>query len=205
MKRLPAPARKTRRGAPEATRETLVTAAARAFNQHGYHGTDSNAIARAAGYAPGTFYLHFADKRAVFLAVYERWVKVEWDAIGARARAGTLDAASLVALVLAHHRAWRGFRASLRALLATDAEVRRFFRARRRRQVALMGQLAGASGRPAPPVEERVILLLTLERVADAIADGEATQLGARRGPLVAALVARVENYMSVMGPSPAP
>jgi AcrR family transcriptional regulator len=196
MKRLPAPARQARRGAPADTRELLVTAAARLFNRHGYHGTDSNAIARAAGYAPGTFYLHFVDKRAIFLAVYERWVKVEWDAIGARARAGRLDPASLVELVLAHHRDWRGFRASLRALLATDAQVRRFFRARRRKQVELMGQLAQLGGGRAPPVEQRVMLLLTLERVADAIADGEARELGADREALVAALVGRVEDYL---------
>jgi AcrR family transcriptional regulator len=197
MKRLPAKARKARRGAPADTRETLVTAAARQFNRRGYHGTDSNAIARAAGYAPGTFYLHFADKRAVFLAVYERWVRLEWDAIGARARAGTLDAATLVDLVVAHHRDWRGFRASLRALLATDAAVRRFFRARRRRQVELMGDLAVAQAGAAPPVEERVLLLLTLERVADAIADGEAEELGADRLTLITALVDRVGDYLS--------
>ncbi len=50
------------------TRDRLVAAAARAFNRAGYHGTDSNRIARAAGYAPATFYKHFADKRAIFVA-----------------------------------------------------------------------------------------------------------------------------------------
>ncbi len=194
MKRLPAPARAARRGAPEVTRETLITAAAHLFNQVGYHATDSNAIAYAAGYSPGSFYRHFADKRAIFLAVYERWVRTEWDALGARARAGKLDAAQVVKLVLAHHRDWRGFRASLRALLATDDEVRRFFRKQRRAQVALMGQLGS---RRSPPVEERVLLLLTLERVADAIADGEAQELGANRTALTAALVRRVAQYLA--------
>ena len=200
MKRLPTPARRARRGAPEDTRAALVTAAARLFNKVGFHGTDSNAIARAAGYAPGTFYLHFADKTAAFLAVYERWVKIEWDEIGARARAGTLDAAAVVELVLRHHRDWRGFRASLRALLATDATVRRFFRQRRREQVATMGRLAASP----PPVEARVMLLLTLERVADAIADGEAEALGADEATLAAALVERVEAYLGVRKASPA-
>jgi AcrR family transcriptional regulator len=172
-------------------------AAARLFNRRGYHATDSNAIARAAGYAPGTFYLHFVDKRAIFLAVYERWVAAEWAEIGARARAGTLDAGTLVDLVVAHHRDWRGFRRSLRALLATDAVVRRFFRARRRRQVELMGELAVAAGGVAPPVEERVILLLTLERVADAISDKEAMELGADPLTIITALKVRVSDYLT--------
>jgi AcrR family transcriptional regulator len=194
MKRLPPQPRRARRGAPEDTRARLVTFAARVFNQRGYHGTDSNAIARAAGYAPGTFYLHFEDKRAVFLAVYERWVESEWAEIGARARLGTLDAPGVVAFVLQHHRDWRGFRASLRALLATDPAVRRFFRKRRREQVETLGRLSASP----PPIEERVMLLLTLERVADALADGEADELGADPARLEAALVERVQAYLSL-------
>jgi AcrR family transcriptional regulator len=56
---------------PQESRRALLKAAAKIFNSEGYFATDSNRIARAAGYAPGTFYTHFADKRAIFLAVYE--------------------------------------------------------------------------------------------------------------------------------------
>jgi AcrR family transcriptional regulator len=49
-----------RRGTPAQTRERLVAAAAILFNRAGYHGTDSNRIARAAGYSTGTFYLNYA-------------------------------------------------------------------------------------------------------------------------------------------------
>ena len=58
---------------PSSTRERLVEAAADAFNAHGFHGTDTNKIARAAGFAPQTFYRHFEDKLAIFIAVYEAW------------------------------------------------------------------------------------------------------------------------------------
>src|SRR5688572_18363855 len=63
---------------PEQTRARIVMAAAEEFQAHGYFGTDSNVIARAAGYAPGTFYKHFVDKRAVFLSVYVDWVTAQW-------------------------------------------------------------------------------------------------------------------------------
>ena len=68
-----------RRGTPEQTRARLVTTAAEIFNRVGYHGTDSNRIAKEAGYATGTFYKHFKDKREAFLAVYESWVTSEWE------------------------------------------------------------------------------------------------------------------------------
>lgn len=63
--------------APEQTRNKLVAAAAKLFNSVGYFGTDSNRIAREAGYAPGTFYVHFPDKLGIFLEVYRRWVDLE--------------------------------------------------------------------------------------------------------------------------------
>src|SRR5713226_3801558 len=63
------------RGKP--TSAKLIAAAAKEFNTRGFHGTDTNRIARRAGFAPQTFYRHFADKTAIFLAVYERWWKDE--------------------------------------------------------------------------------------------------------------------------------
>src|ERR1700727_1331310 len=77
-----------RRGIPEQTRARLVITAGEIFNRVGYHGTDSNRIAKEAGYSTGTFYKHFKDKREAFLAVYEAWVTSEWDAINADLSAG---------------------------------------------------------------------------------------------------------------------
>ena len=61
-----------------AAREALVVAARAEFDECGFEGTDTNRIARRAGYAPQTFYRNFADKTAIFVETYQRWLAVEW-------------------------------------------------------------------------------------------------------------------------------
>jgi len=51
------------------TRRRLVEAATRLFAKDGLHGVTTHTIARAAGVAAGTFYLHFEDKQALFREV----------------------------------------------------------------------------------------------------------------------------------------
>ena len=180
-------AARPRRGSPDETRQRLVAAAAEEFNRAGYHGTDSNRLARAAGYAPGTFYKHFADKRAILLAAYEAWVTTEWAEVGERlARGGPRDevARNLVDMVLRLHRRWRGLRASLRALIADDPEARAFYRQQRRRQLDLLASMR--RGRASKRTREAdAVFLYTLERVADAAADGELRDLGLSLEPTV--------------------
>lgn len=48
------------------TRQRLLAAATRLFAERGLHGVTSHEIARAAGVAAGTFYLHFRDKTDVY-------------------------------------------------------------------------------------------------------------------------------------------
>ena len=48
------------------TRRRLLEAAVALFAEKGLHGVTSAQIARRAGVATGTFYLHFADKEALF-------------------------------------------------------------------------------------------------------------------------------------------
>ncbi len=187
-----------RRGTPAATRERLVAAAARVFNRDGYHGTDSNRIAREAGYAPGSFYKHFADKRAIFLAAYEAWVTAEWDGIDAAVRrGGSTDTVvtRIVDLVLAFHRRWRGFRRSLRVLVATDPAVRRAHRRQRNRQLRLLEELRRRRARPGER-EADAMLLLTLERVGDAIAEGELRDLRLDRTRVLTQLRALVRERL---------
>src|SRR5438132_7140178 len=95
------------------TMEKLIDAATREFKAHGYAGTDSNKIAARAGFAPQTFYRHFADKLAIFAAVYRRWEDEEAAVVAAlvEKRAG---AAALAQAIVAHHRAYLLFRGSLR-------------------------------------------------------------------------------------------
>lgn len=180
-----------RRGSSAETRARLVAAAAEVFEREGYTGTDSNRLARAAGYAPGTFYKHFVDKRAVFLAVYDEWVTEEWRDVAEVARSGpeATRAARIVDRVLEHHRRWKGFRASLRALVATDETVRVSYRAQRRRQLALLGD------RPADR-ERHALALFTLERAADGLADGEAAALGLSSAKVRARLVELVRGEL---------
>jgi AcrR family transcriptional regulator len=64
-----APSRRERRKAE--TRARLVDAARELFASDGYDSTRPQDIARAADVAIGTFYVHFPDKRAAFLAFTE--------------------------------------------------------------------------------------------------------------------------------------
>jgi len=50
----------------QATRQRLLDSARRLFAEHGIHRITTHTIARGAGVAAGTFYLHFPDKESVF-------------------------------------------------------------------------------------------------------------------------------------------
>jgi AcrR family transcriptional regulator len=172
-----------------------VAAAGVVFNRDGYHGTDSNRIAKEGGYAAGTFYKHFKDKREIFLAVYEDWIKAEWKAIDAELSAGKRPdetARGLVELAVNFHTKFRGFRASLMELVFTDAKVRLFYRRQRRRQLEVISQLRLRLGIKAGSREEDAIHLFTTERVYDAIGQGELGALGLDRSVVVESMVRKV-------------
>jgi len=170
------PTPKKQRRDPQATATRLLDAAMREFNAHGYEGTDTNRIARAAGFAPQTFYRHFADKTEVFLAVYERWWQGEMNALqkatGRGAAAPSGEAAARVAL--AFHTKWRGFRRALRHLAIVDPAVRSARTAARRAQLARLKQIWSGACSDA----ELIGALLTAERLCDAAAEGELADLG---------------------------
>ena len=187
-----------RRGTPSETRDRLVAAAAEEIDRVGYHGTDTNRIARAAGYAPGTFYKHFADKRAILLAAYQVWVTTEWQAIAqVVAEPGTADARArrIIDAVLGFHRAWRGLRTSLRGLVALDPVVRKFYWAQRRRQLDSLRTLRRGAPSPAGRAAD-AHLLYTMERVCDAVVEGEARALRVDERALVARLVTMVRTAL---------
>lgn len=62
-----------------ASRRRLLDAARRLFVERGYHATRPQDISRAAGLGHGTFYLHFSDKQACFMAFVEE-ARAEIDA-----------------------------------------------------------------------------------------------------------------------------
>ena len=178
-------------------------AAASQFNRCGYHGTDSNIIAKEAGYATGTFYKHFRDKREIFLAAYERWLVAEWKEIGdelSHMQNRKETARRLVELSIKSHTEWRGLRASLMELVFSDAEARRFFRAQRRRQLDLIAELRIRYGLPARAREQDAIHLYMTERVFDAIGQGEIQSLGLERDKVVDSMIERVHALLEPGG-----
>jgi len=176
-----------------------MRAAASQFNHLGYHGSDSNSIAREAGYATGTFYKHFRDKREAFLAVYERWVDAQWETIDEELsvkRKAEETARRLVELSIEFHTKWRGLRASLMELIFSDPDARKFFRTQRRRQLDKMAELRLRLSLPARSREEDAIHLFITERVFDAIGQGEIQSLGLNQDLVVESMVQRVHALL---------
>jgi AcrR family transcriptional regulator len=178
---------------PDQTRERLLDAAEAEFNGPGFFDTDSNRIARAAGYAPQTFYRHFEDKTAIFLAVYDRWWRSEGAAIAETRAKGKASLADIADIVIAFHTRWRNFRRALRHLAIVDDRVRAA------RAEARLAQLASLPKRPGQTEAARAAALLRLERVSDAVAEGEFTDMGLTHA---AAKAAVVEALRDTHGPS---
>jgi AcrR family transcriptional regulator len=165
-------------------RERLIAAARLEFEELGYDGTNTNAIARRAGYAPQTFYRHFADKRAIFVAVYQDWLAEEVRAVSA---ANGTEA--IADALIHHHKAHRKFRLSLRVLTVSDPEVATVRAAARREQLQALSannrELTSARGLAA---------ILKIERLCDAIADGEFAACGVDESDARAEVIALVEH-----------
>lgn len=159
---------------PDSTPAKLVAAAASEFKRHGFSGTDTNKIARRAGFAPQTFYRWFRDKTQVFLAVYRAWEEEE-RALLARLLSSNASPSQLVDGIIEHHRAYRIFRRSLRQLTLDDPAVRKARAESRSRQIQ---RIRLSLGDNAPSVSEVGTILFQIERLCDAIADGEFVDLG---------------------------
>lgn len=194
---------RTRRERVDATRSALLRAAAETFNSVGYFATDSNRLAHAAGYAPAMFYQHFHDKQEIFLQAYAGWVAAEWQAIDrtlARGGPPATTAARLARLIVAHHRRWRRFRASLRALAAIETAVHAFQVEQRRLQMAWIASLRARAGHRPRSAAEGLVLLLTIERLCDAIADGDGPALGVANRALEGAVADVLQAFLANPG-----
>lgn len=165
-------------------REALIEAARLEFEDHGFEGTNSNVIARRAGYAPQTFYRHFEDKRAVFLAVYQAWATAE-----ARDLSVADSAEAVADALIRHHKTHRVFRQSLRALTVSDPEVGQ---ARASARQAQMLALAARTGLTHPA--RCLTAIFNIERVSDAIADGEFQACGVSEERAREELIAVISN-----------
>jgi AcrR family transcriptional regulator len=177
---------------PDETAARLLGAAEAEFNASGFHGTDSNRIARRAGYAPQTFYRHYADKIAIFVAVYESWWHSEADTLAKLMRAKPRpDLAKVADAMIAFHVKWRGFRRSLRHLAVENERVRAARAAARKAQIG-----AARSFMPGASDIEIYAALLVFERLCDAVAEGEFADMGFARGAARQAVIAAIADTL---------
>jgi AcrR family transcriptional regulator len=167
-----------------AARAALLDAARAEFDEAGFEGTDTNRIARRAGYAPQTFYRNFPDKTAIFVETYHRWVEDERKDLE---KAHGKGAEEMARVMLRHHARHREFRRSLRRLTSTDPQVRAARAESRVGQLDFVDAQDRAQGRRRDRAV-RVALLLCIERLADAAADGELEDLGLSESQQVAML-----------------
>lgn len=172
-----------------ATRERLISAAQAEFAEGGFLGTDTNRIARRAGFAPQTFYRWFKDKTEIFVSVYAAWEEQELRLTRALLmEGGTAD--DMVDLVVAHHRNHLVFRRSLRWLSLDDPLVREARAQSRQRQLSALASLGDLTP------EGRITLLLQIERLADALAEGELADMGLSEAPTRQALASLFHGLM---------
>jgi AcrR family transcriptional regulator len=172
--------RRPRNGVP--TDQRLREAAMAEFNDHGFAGTDTNRIARRAGFAPQTFYRWYADKTAIFIACYRAWEDEERAALQALIEARAPPGAFAEAGIQQHVR-YLKFRRSLRALSLENAEVRRARAESRLRQIRQIQAWAGGGS-----TDDLAVTLLELERLTDAVAEGELSDMGLSEDAARAAL-----------------
>ena len=175
---------------PASTDQRLVAAALAEFSEHGYAGTDSNRIARRAGFAPQTFYRWYADKTAIFVAAYRLWADEESAALQALATQRA-SASRLAQAIVDHHHRHLHFRRSLR-LLALEQDTVRSARADSRR--LQIDALRGERPASAAVLAVLAVQLLQLERLADAVADGEFEDLGVEPRAALKAMAALIDS-----------
>jgi AcrR family transcriptional regulator len=155
---------------PAATRAAFLRAAWQEFEERGFEGTQSNRIARRAGFAPQTFYRHFTDKVDILVAVYADWIADEY-----RDLAAAVDNREAARVLLRHHRATLKFRRMMRALAFTEERVRA---ARARTRLFHIAHIRKNLPHAADMSDADLARsLLVLERVADACVEGEFADL----------------------------
>ncbi|KYF53788.1 TetR family transcriptional regulator [Sorangium cellulosum] len=75
MKRPQTPRKAPRQARSRFLVDTIVEAAARVFDEHGYEGANTNRVARTAGVSVGSVYQYFPNKDALVTALHERHVR----------------------------------------------------------------------------------------------------------------------------------
>jgi AcrR family transcriptional regulator len=146
----------------ELTRQRILNAALRLFNDRGTAAVSTNHIAAAAGISPGNLYYHFRDKDDIIRALHARYAAAyedRWepgpDPGGNLARLGENLAAGMA---LAFQ--YRFFEREILALLRADPQLRAAYRAfyqRRLAQWVAFGERLAAQGVLRPPGPPRTL------------------------------------------------
>src|SRR5262249_51163943 len=102
--------------------------------------------------------------------------------------------------VLRHHREWRMFRKSQRALTVTDERVHQVRVGERARQIAQASELLRSRGISQTPARIYACLLL-FEILCDAVADGDTEALGLKERDILARLAADVDALLEPNAP----
>jgi AcrR family transcriptional regulator len=161
------------------TRTRLLEAAMSEFIEHGFAGTDTNRIARRAGFAPQTFYRWFTDKKAILTSVLDVWLEAERDTWRAVMNDTTLPTDLLVDACIDNMRPFLTFRQHLRSVLLNDPALNDQH-AQSRRQLII--ELAGGDSS-----SERLAMMASLLCQADALTEvlarGDITTMGLSDAP----------------------
>jgi AcrR family transcriptional regulator len=158
----------------EQTSEKLIATAMEEFQRYGYNGTDVSRIARRSGMAPTTFYRCFKDKLDIFLAIHQRWVAREKLLMRVLLTPQAADE-ELVDTCVGHHRDHLQFRRSLRQLTYEEPRVRK---ARAESRLEAIAEIRAWRGERVADDERLALDLIHLERLADALAEGELADMG---------------------------
>ena len=141
--------------------------------EHGFAGTDTNRIARRAGFAPQTFYRWFSDKAAVFAEVLHVWEEAEFALFMSLLGPHELTPLQLAEACVENMRPFLTFRQHLRSVTLQDAAVRAV---RGQGRAALMSRLGPWCAHLAP--ESLAHTLLQIESLSEMLARGDLSDLG---------------------------
>lgn len=156
------------------TRTRLLEAAMSEFIEAGYAGTDTNRIARRAGFAPQTFYRWFKDKAAVMAEVMAVWDEAEiamWQAV---VQDQHLTAPELAESLVDNLNPFLTFRLNLRAVLQQVPDIAARRAQGRRRLMETLAPLVEAH----LDREQLGSLLVQIDQLGEAIARGDLAELG---------------------------
>jgi len=183
------------------TRERLVRAAAEELNRAGFGGTNTNKIARAAGFAPATFYRYFDDKRAIMVAAFDWVLSLQREAmIALVAEADPTDIAGIarrmVQSLADHQRAWQKLVASGLVIASEDPELASLLHAKRAQDLAAMEAICARLGGKPKSREEDLLLLLTVEGLCVLLATTDPSAIGVSEEALVERMAQRIVAHI---------